>query len=620
MESTNSYNQTGSRGGGGGFRGGRGGRGGYNAGGHDGARPYGGGGRQTDGGGYKGNGGGYGGRQGGGGYNNQNRDEGQQSRRGGGGGYKGDSQSSFSSGGYQRGSQGGGYNDRGGRGGGGFNKGFGGGGHFASKPSSSLVAISQNPEDAKAQKCRFFTNQFKMQIGKNAPQIHQYPISIFNGEVSSADVEDSSAYQYSPFEIGKVVDRETKRIELMIGKFIYSGFNIWTTQPITESYFLSSKLMGQKVTLMIDYQGEYIVNTADIDNPQRQDCQAMSQILNVIVKQAMSETGLLQFGNRPKFFDSTSPMNVEELQMQIWNGFKATAYKYQSGCALIIDSCSRFMSTKTVLDRIQELYDDIVDSNEGNASRAIDRFQDECRKEFVGSSIIANYGVKKTYIVDDIKFDLGPCNTFFDMRDGQKISVAKYFYKTYNLKISDKRQPMLMTKHQGRLISIPSEFCLMDGVPDSIRNNGKSMRTLLNKTKQTPDQKMAAIVKMVNSLFKMKKWAEWDIQVDQTPQALESRRLAAPELIHKEGDDKHLYASERLLKQMPVYQSDKLSKVQLIFVHDRYSANEADSARTNLMKCQGQMGMKSKEMQMLCLPDCRGNTQKIQMALDQFID
>jgi hypothetical protein len=59
---------------------------------------------------------------------------------------------------------------------------------------------------------------------------------------------------------------------------------------------------------------------------------------------------------------------------------------------------------------------------------------------------------------------------------------------------------------------------------------------------------MASITKMVNQLFKMKKWAEWDIQIEQTPQELESRKLAAPELIHKEGDDKHLYASERLLK------------------------------------------------------------------------
>ena len=76
---------------------------------------------------------------------------------------------------------------------------------------------------------------------------------------------------------------------------------------------------------------------------------------------------------------------------------------------------------------------------------------------------------------------------------------------------------MLQIKHQGKLISIPSEFCLLDGVPDSIRNNGKSMRTLLNKTKQTPGQKMKSIVDMVNNLFKMKKWAEWDISIDTNP-------------------------------------------------------------------------------------------------------
>jgi hypothetical protein len=42
------------------------------------------------------------------------------------------------------------------------------------------------------------------------------------------DLEDMS-YKFTPLEVSKVVDRETKRIELLIGKFIYSGFNIWTT-------------------------------------------------------------------------------------------------------------------------------------------------------------------------------------------------------------------------------------------------------------------------------------------------------------------------------------------------------------------------------------------------------
>lgn len=145
------------------------------------------------------------------------------------------------------------------------------------------------------------------------------------------------------------------------------------------------------------------------------------------------------------------------------------------------------------------------------------------------------------------------------------------------------------------------------------------MRTLLNKTKQTPDQKMKSIVGMVNSLFKMKKWAEWDIEVDQKPQLLESRRLAAPELVHKEGDDKHLFANERLLKQMPVYQSDLLSKTKLILVHDRYSKNEAENVNTNLMKCQGMMGMKSGQMEVLCLPDSKGNFQRVQEAVSQFV-
>jgi hypothetical protein len=40
-----------------------------------------------------------------------------------------------------------------------------GGSHFSKKPNNSLVAISVNPEEAKSQKVKFFTNQFKMKIG-----------------------------------------------------------------------------------------------------------------------------------------------------------------------------------------------------------------------------------------------------------------------------------------------------------------------------------------------------------------------------------------------------------------------------------------------------------------------
>ena len=77
--------------------------------------------------------------------------------------------------------------------------------------------------------------------------------------------------------------------------------------------------------------------------------------------------------------------------------------------------------------------------------------------------------------------------------------------------MTDKRQPMLITYQNGREISLIPEFCLMDGVPSQIRNNSRNMRTLLNQVKQNPDEKMRSIVKMVQELFAMKKWEEWDI-------------------------------------------------------------------------------------------------------------
>ena len=495
---------------------------------------------------------------------------------------------------------------------------FGGGGQsFGNRPSGSLMSCNR-PDESKVQKVQFYTNQFRMKIGQNAPQFYQYPLNLFPGEAE--DLEDDGNYKFTPVEVSKVVEKEKARIELLTGKFIYSGYNLWTTQRLEESFIITSKLMGTKVTLKIDHTGEYTVNSSDAENPNRQDCQAMGQILNVIVKQAMSETGLLQFGKRPRFFDSSAPIYVKEHDMQIWGGFQATASKYMSGCNLCIDSCARFMSTKSVMDKCHETFDEMLQQFNGDAQRAAAPYKDQVRKLLIGTSVIANYGTKRTYIIQDINFDKGPVQTLFNLKDGQSISVAKYFYKTYNLKVSDKRQPMLVVSFGGRQVSLPSEFCLVDGVPDAIRNNSRAMRSLLNEVKQNPKEKLDAIVGMVKNLFKMKKWAEFDIQLDSTPQIQESRKLAAPELIHKEGDDKHLYANENLLKKMPVFSCDTMNKHELLLVFDKYSRQEADSCNQNLMKCQGQMNMKCNGFSMLQLPDSRGNWNKVSEAIDSYLD
>jgi hypothetical protein len=162
------------------------------------------------------------------------------------------------------------------------------------------------------------------------------------------------------------------------------------------------------------------------------------------MNQAMqSVDGMVAFGRRPRFFDHTKPVDVPQLDMQIWKGFKCSAYMYENDCVFILDSCCRFLSTKTCLDNIDSIYDTFADRAEQQGRDMTDddkqRFHDAVKRELIGKSIVACYGKRQTFRVADIDFETGPCSTFFNMQDGTKISVAKYFYKEYGLKIKNKR-------------------------------------------------------------------------------------------------------------------------------------------------------------------------------------
>ena len=111
--------------------------------------------------------------------------------------------------------------------------------------------------------------------------------------------------------------------------------------------------------------------------------------------------------------------------------------------------------------------------------------------------------------------------------------------------------------------------------------------------RQTPEQKCRSINEMINKLFKVSKWAEWDIQVDREPQEVKSRRLGAPELDIKDprGKGKQVFASERILKSMPVYQCDSIKKLKLLVFSDKRSFNEAEQAVNTFVKAKGQLGL-----------------------------
>jgi hypothetical protein len=91
---------------------------------------------------------------------------------------------------------------------------------------------------------------------------------------------------------------------------------------------------------------------------------------------------------------------------------------------------------------------------------------------------------------------------------------------------------IFVKKGKDQYLKIPSEYCMIDGVPDAIRANPQNMRKLLGSTRTNPEKKMEDISGMVNKLFKAgaENLAQWGIEIEAKPITLGSRKLAVPML------------------------------------------------------------------------------------------
>lgn len=147
------------------------------------------------------------------------------------------------------------------------------------------------------------------------------------------------------------------------------------------------------------------------------------------------------------------------------------------------------MSTTTCLEKIRDIW-----MREGSNSQK----QQRCRLEFVGKTIIANWGNKRTYIVNDLDFSVNPVSKKFQVGD-METTVADYFKNNYGMVVREPRQPLFLIKMGEQMNYLPPEFCIIDGVPDSVRK-GAGMRDALARTRCNPMQKMDKIREMCDQL------------------------------------------------------------------------------------------------------------------------
>ena len=107
----------------------------------------------------------------------------------------------------------------------------------------------------------------------------------------------------------------------------------------------------------------------------------------------------------------------------------------------------------------------------------------EAEKQLLGESILTRYN-NKSYIVDDINFEMSPKSTFVSEK-GVRWTFLAYYKEMYGLEIKDKDQPLIINRPKKKaqaqegvdtMICLVPELCLMTGLTDTMRADFKIMK------------------------------------------------------------------------------------------------------------------------------------------------
>jgi aubergine len=208
--------------------------------------------------------------------------------------------------------------------------------------------------------------------------------------------------------------------------------------------------------------------------------------LNILIKLQQKNLGLKQLTNKPTFFNSDQAIDLPNIGLSIWNGYKATINTISSRQLLCMDICSKIINTKNVLDAIEEVKE---------------RNPDLRRKKITDmlyNKIVMTMYNKRFYRIMSIDFESDPTSTF-ETKEGT-ISIRDYYLKQYQIKIKDNRQPLLIAVQRGNELKIVPELCFLTGVPEFAKRNGNMMRQVRDANKSNPADRYVAITKHLEKM------------------------------------------------------------------------------------------------------------------------
>lgn len=152
-----------------------------------------------------------------------------------------------------------------------------------------------------------------------------------------------------------LVRKIKQSLEMMLGKFVVSGRNLFTTIKLESPLEIKTSYKQTDYTVFIDSSTFKYFKADSFNGLKMEEHSVIHSLVNIILKDAFRETHLRQIGKTPRFFDPTKALEIAGSNIQMWPGYRASAFNYNIGLACVIDNVVKFMSTKSCLERIYEI-------------------------------------------------------------------------------------------------------------------------------------------------------------------------------------------------------------------------------------------------------------------------
>ncbi|KAL9704330.1 hypothetical protein quinque_007848 [Culex quinquefasciatus] len=331
-------------------------------------------------------------------------------------------------------------------------------------------------------------------------------------------LEDLRLFQYQvdfnpPVETRKVSGAIIANLKPQIGGNLFRGAQLYSRNKLCDKeieYNTVYKATNEHYTVKLRRVGE-VDGTNEV----------AFQVYNLINRMAMEGLKLQLIGRN--LYDPAAMIRLQEHKLDLYPGYLTSIRQHEQDVLMCVELTHRVMRTETCLDLLLACV-----NFRGN-------FQDNFRRQVIGTIVMTTYGSNKTYTINDVDFSMTPESTF-ETKTGP-ISFLQYYRDRYNVTISDRRQPMLISRAKARdiragmpeLIILVPELSRITGLSDENRRDFRLMRDLAGHTRLSPDRRIVRLEQINDRLKKCKDSADifrfWKTELDRRLVEVQGRVL-----------------------------------------------------------------------------------------------